>query len=113
MLMFAVNHFTKLEMMSQYAASKHIPFAKLSVLGSGLLLVIGGLSLLTGYYPQVGLGALALFFLGVTPMMHNFWSVSDPQMKMSEMTNFLKNFTIFGLVLMLYLTTSTVWPYSL
>ncbi|SEP09004.1 hypothetical protein SAMN04487948_113115 [Halogranum amylolyticum] len=56
---------------------------------------------------------IALFFLGVTPVMHDFWSVDDPQQRQAEMTNFLKNATLFGAALVLVALSGTAWPYAL
>ena len=112
-IVFGLNHFMQLEMLSGYAGSKGVPAPKLAVIGSGLLLLIGGLSFLTGFQPLIGIGALALFFIGVTPMMHNFWAIDDQQQKMMEMTQFMKNTTILGLVLMLAFVTDIEWPFSI
>ena len=34
-------------------------------------------------------------------MMHNFWSVQDPQQKMGDQINFFKNMALLGAALML------------
>jgi len=111
-LMMAFNHFTKLEMMSGYAGSKGVPAPKLAVLGAGVLLLIGSLTILTGFQPLIGVIALVIFFLPVTFLMHNFWTIEDQQMKMVEMTNFLKNLGLMASALM-FTVISTPWPYSL
>ena len=108
----ALNHFSQVNMLSGYAQSKGVPAPKVAVLGSGLLLLIGGLSILLGYQPVIGVAAVVIFFLGVTFKMHNFWSIDDPQMKMMEMTNFMKNMALMGSALM-FLLIPTPWPYSL
>ena len=108
----ALNHFMQLNMLSGYAQSKGVPAPKVAVLGSGLLLLIGGLSFLLGYRPVIGVAAVVLFFLGVTPKMHNFWAIEDPQMKMVEMVNFMKNMALLGSALM-FLLIPTPWPFSL
>ncbi len=95
----AFNHFAQLDMMTGYAQSKGVPAPKMAVLVSGLLLTIGGLSLLFWQYLFYGLLALVVFFLPVTFMMHNFWAVEDPQAKMMEMVNFTKNMALLGFVL--------------
>jgi len=100
-LMNAFNHFSNLSMMSGYVQSKGIPAAKLAVLGSGLLLLAGGISVIFNLFPLIGLGALVLFLLPVTFMMHAFWKVQDPQARMGEMVNFMKNIALLGAVLML------------
>ncbi len=108
----ASNHFMRLEMMSGYAASKGVPAPKLAVIVSGLLLVIGGLSILTGFQPLIGVIALVVFFLPVTFMMHNFWAVEDQQMKIMEMIQFMKNMGLMSSALM-FLAIPTPWPFSL
>ena len=110
-LMMAANHFMQLEMLSGYAGSKGVPAPKLAVIVSGLLLLIGGLTILTGFRPVIGVAALVVFFLPVTFMMHNFWTVEDPQMRMMEMTNFTKNMALMGSALM-FLMIPTPWPFG-
>lgn len=111
-LMNSANHFTNVDMMSGYAASKGVPAARLAVLGSGLLLVVAGLSILLGYQPVIGVVAIVLFFLPVTFMMHNFWAVEDPQAKQTDQINFMKNMALMGSALM-YLAIPQPWPFSL
>lgn len=106
------SHFRHRKMMAGYAASKGVPLAMPAILGTGALLALGGLSLLTGYLPLVGLGFLALFLVGVTPKMHDFWNVKDPMARMGERVNFLKNTALLGAVLMLSAVT-TPWAYAL
>ena len=111
-LMNGFNHFAKLNMMAGYAKSKNIPAPALAVGGSGLLLLLGGLSLLLGYHPTIGVVLLAIFLLATSFGMHNFWAVQDQQAKMGEMINFLKNVAILGLLLMT-LAVPRPWPMSL
>jgi putative oxidoreductase len=98
------NHYKMLEMMSGYAKSKGVPLPKLSVAFSGLLLIIGGLSVLFNVLPSIGLVALVLFLVPVTLMMHTFWKIQDPMAKMGEMINFMKNLALLGAVLILLAT---------
>ena len=110
-LISGVNHFTHWEMMTGYAKSKNVPAAKWAVLLSGILLLLGGVSILTGVYPQLGVLCIALFFIGVTFKMHNFWAAPEEQ-KMSERINFMKNIALLGAALM-WLAIQTPWPLSL
>lgn len=98
--------------MANYAQSKGVPSPKISVILTGLLLLLGGLSVLTGYQTDVGLVLLLVFFIPVTFMMHNFWKVEDQQMKMIEMVNFMKNLALVGSILMLF-SIPKPWPFSL
>lgn len=97
----AFNHFAQVNMLSGYAQSKGVPAPKLAVLGSGLLLAIGGLSILFWQYLFWGMLALVLFFVPVTFMMHDFWKVEDQQAKMAEMVNFMKNMALLGFALII------------
>jgi putative oxidoreductase len=76
-LMSAANHFTKLSHMSGYAKAKGVPVPKLAVAGTGVLLLLGGASVLLGVCPAVGIILLIVFMLGTTFPMHNFWAVPD------------------------------------
>ncbi len=99
-LMNGFNHFAQLNMMTGYAKSKGIPAPALAVGGSGVLLFLGGLSLLLGYHPTIGTALLVIFLLAASFGIHNFWTVQDQQAKQGEMINFLKNMAILGLLLM-------------
>lgn len=111
-LMMAFNHFSSAQMMSGYTASKGVPAPKLAVLGSGVLLLIGGLSYLTGILPLVGGAALILFLVPVTLAMHPFWREEGQETRMAEMINFTKNMGLTGLILMtVYLPQP--WPFSI
>ena len=99
-LMNSFNHLAQLNMMTGYAKSKGIPAPALAVGGSRTLLFLGGLSLLLGYHPAIGVALLVIFLLGASFGMHNFWTVQEEQAKQGEMINFLKNMAILGLLLM-------------
>lgn len=95
-----INHLLALGSMAQYAGMKGVPAPELAVLGTGLLLLLAGASILLGLFPAVGIACAALFLIGVTPMMHNFWAV-PPEQQMGEMVNFTKNVALLGATLML------------
>lgn len=111
-LMAGFNHFVKLELMSGYAKAKGTPAPKLAVAGSGLILVLGGTSVLLGVYPTIGIILLIVFLLGVSFPMHDFWNATDPQLKQADLTHFMKNMALAGALLMLLLIPHP-WPMSL
>ncbi len=111
-LMSALNHFKNLNYMSGYAKAKGTPAPKLAVAGTGVILLLGGLSMLVGVYPIVGVILLIVFLLGVSLQMHNYWKLDDPQMKQVDMINFHKNLALVGALLMLLLIPQP-WPISL
>jgi len=91
-----IHHFTDREMLTGYARSKGVAWPRAAVLGSGALLVLGGLSLLTGVKQKVGASLVTTFLTGVTPMMHDYWNVQDQGQRMNEMINFTKNLALIG-----------------
>ena len=93
-LMAAPNHF-KSETIA-YAASQGVPLASIVVPASGVIAILGGLSILLGYRARVGAWLIGLFLILVTPMMHNFWAVSDPMAHQMQMIMFMKNLSMLG-----------------
>ncbi len=91
-----INHFIQRKQMAQYVASKHVPAPDAAVTASGIALTLGGASLVLGIKPQLGAAAVAGFLLGVSPVMHDFWRVQDPEKRQSEMINFSKNMALLG-----------------
>ncbi len=108
----AYNHLTRTEMLAGYAASKGVPSPRAMVILTGLLLLVGGLSVLFGAYPTLGVTALVVFLVVVAFWMHNFWTVQDPMQRTAEMVNFTKNLALAGSALM-FLAIPQPWPLSL
>ncbi len=107
-----INHFMNTSMMAGYAGSKGVPAPKLAVMGSGLMILVGGFFIATGLLPHIGALLIVVFLLVVSPMMHNFWAIADPAQKMNDMVNFTKNMALAGAALMLLIIPEP-WPYSL
>lgn len=111
-IMSGINHFTNVKMMAGYSASKNVPAPALAVIGTGVLLVAGGLSVLLGVLPIVGLLLLILFLIPTSVLMHNFWTIQDPMQRAAEQVNFLKNLALAGAALALMYGAAS-WPLSL
>ncbi len=92
-----------------YAASQGVPLASFVVPFSGVLAILGGLSILLGYRAKIGAWFIALFLIGVTPMMHNFWAVADPMMHQMQMIMFMKNLSTLGGALLISQLGSGPW----
>jgi uncharacterized membrane protein YphA (DoxX/SURF4 family) len=107
-----INHFLSRQMLAEYAGSKGVPAPALAVAASGLLIVAGGLSILTGVRPKVGAGLITAFLLGVSPRMHAFWNEPEPQQRINEMVNFTKNMALVGASL-IAASRPEPWPWRL
>jgi putative oxidoreductase len=108
-----LNHFMQADQMSSYAEMKGAPLPRLSVLVSGALLVLSGVAIALGAVPIIAAVALVVFFVVVTPLMHDFWNADDPETQEQEMTHFLKNGALAGGALIVLAVGGTNWPLAL
>jgi len=97
-----INHFAKLEMMTGYAKYKKLPAAKLGVILSGLMLVVGGAYVALGFYADLGALLLAIFLILAAIIFHNFWAEKDATAKQNEMLAFMKDIALAGAALVLF-----------
>ena len=92
-LMAGATHFAKPTI--AFAASQGVPAASVLVPLSGVIALLGALSILLGYRAKLGAWLIALFLIGVTPL-HKFWGISDPMMQQMQMAMFMKNIAMLG-----------------
>jgi uncharacterized membrane protein YphA (DoxX/SURF4 family) len=107
-----IRHFTDRKMLIGYAKSKGVRWPTLAVLGTGTMMLAGGLSLLTGVKPKIGAGLVTGFLAGVTPQMHDYWNVSDQMQRTNELVNFTKNLALIGGAAFAA-ATHEKWPFRL
>jgi putative oxidoreductase len=79
-----------------YASSQGLPLAGILVPLSGILAIVGGLSILLGLHARLGAWLLVLFLLPVTVTMHAFWSIDDPAARAMQQGMFMKNVAMLG-----------------
>lgn len=94
-------HFAKREAMTGYAQFKKVPAAKLAVPLTGLMILLGGLSIVLGIWMDLGALLLAIFLVFSAFMMHNFWTMDDATQKMNETVSFFKNLSMAGAALII------------
>jgi uncharacterized membrane protein YphA (DoxX/SURF4 family) len=75
-VMSGLNHLTKADHMVGYAQFKGVPSPKLAVQGSGVVLILGGLSVILGVWADLGAIVLAALLIVMAVKMHNFWSIA-------------------------------------
>jgi len=106
-----INHLKQRKNLAQYAAAKNVPKAEIAVVSTGIAMLIGGASILLGIKPKVGTLAIIGFLGGVSPIMHDFWRQEDPNQRMNDMINFMKNMAMLGAALSL-MGVEEPWPAS-
>jgi uncharacterized membrane protein YphA (DoxX/SURF4 family) len=109
----AYNHLVNLSGTAGYAQMKGIPMPKAATIMTGLMLLVGGLSIGFGTYPLIGILILLAFMIPTTLAMHQFWTVTDPMQKMNEQIQFAKNMALIGALLMLAPLSLVSWPLAL
>ena len=107
-----INHLQHAGHMGQYAANKGVPAPEQTVQATGALLLVGGISVMTGFKPRQGLAALIAFLVPVTLQMHRFWEETDAQKRQGEMVHFMKNMALVGAALAM-IQIDEPWPASI
>ena len=102
-----LSHLAKVEAMAGYAKFKKVPAAKLSVLVSGALLALGGLSIVLGVYTDLGALVIAILLIVMALKMHDFWTQTDAQAKQTETISFFKNISMAGGALIIFAIAAT------
>jgi putative oxidoreductase len=90
----SAQHFSPPTM--ELAAQHGVPMPGLLVPLSGIIALMGGLSVLLGYQTRLGAWLLVIFLIPVTLMMHNFWAAPDAETFQIERTMFMRNLTMLG-----------------
>ena len=67
-----IAHFTKNAAMTGYAQYKKVPLAKLSVYVSGLMILLGGVYIVLGFYADLGALLIAAFLIPAALIFHTF-----------------------------------------
>ena len=97
----AMGHLTQTGAMAGYAASKGVPGARVATIVSGVVMVVGALLVILGWWGDLGALLLALFLLPTAFVMHAFWKETEPMEKQMEQIQFMKDLALAGAALVL------------
>src|SRR5713226_2101605 len=95
----APRHFTHEGI--QHAADLGVPAAGLFVPISGIMALLGGLSVATGFKAHWGAWVLVAFLLPVTFTMHAYWQLHDAGSIHIQQAMFGKNLSMLGAALLI------------
>lgn len=96
-----MGHLIGLSGTAAYAASQGLPMATFFVALSGIIALLGALSIILGYKAKIGAWLIVIFLIPVTFKMHAFWTVTDPMQSQVQMAMFMKNLALTGAALMI------------
>jgi len=80
---------------AQMMADKGVQYVPILLSVAVALEILGGVSVLLGFYARLGALMLLAFLIPVSLIMHNFWQL-EGQAQMIEMIGFMKNTSIAG-----------------
>jgi len=95
------NHITKLKAMGGYAKSMGVPAAEPMTVITGIMILVGGISVIFDFEIFYGALLIFLFLVPTAFMMHAFWKIQDPMMKATQQAMFMKNMSMAGAALMI------------
>lgn len=94
-------YFTSWSEITQHMAAEGLPAQDVLLAAATVVLIAGGLSVVLGFYTQWGATLLMIFLLIVTPIFHDFWTMTGQERQMQQ-GHFLSNLAKFGGLLMLW-----------
>ncbi len=63
--------------------------------------LVGGLSVVLGFYANIGALLIFLFLIPATFIAHRFWGLSDEHQKEIQTVHFFKNLALMGAAIMI------------
>lgn len=106
------GHLMQLEGSTEYATHKKVPSPRNMVIFTGVAMLAGGVAIVLGIWMDLAALGIAAFLLAAALLMHRFWEETDPQMKQTEMAQFMKNLALVGGALIL-VAVSEDPPYTI
>ena len=95
---FLFSGFGKIAGWSDYAHmmdQKGMPLVPFFLAAALTIEILGGLSVLLGFYGRIGAVALIVFLIPTSLIFHNFWA-ADAAQQQNQMIHFMKNVAIMG-----------------
>jgi uncharacterized membrane protein YphA (DoxX/SURF4 family) len=89
-----INHFANTHIYEEYSLNRGLILPRIMVRMTGFILIIGGLSLATGYLMIYGIIGLSVFVIIMAFSIHRFWREKTTEMKLVEGMHFAKNMAI-------------------
>ncbi|WP_109470911.1 DoxX family protein [Ornithinimicrobium cavernae] len=96
-----IGHLKATEAMAGYAAYKKVPAPRLSVIASGVLMIVGAVSVLFGIWGDLGSLLLMVAIAPIPFLMHRYWA-EEGEARMNEQVQFNKTVSLVGGALALF-----------
>jgi putative oxidoreductase len=98
-LMSAVgNKIPNFSTVAGYMDSEGVPAASFILVGAIVFLIVGSLSIMSGFKARIGATLLLIFLILATYFFHDFWTLEGDAVQ-GEMIQFMKNLALMGAML--------------
>ncbi|MFV0446044.1 MAG: DoxX family protein [Planctomycetaceae bacterium] len=94
------NKIPQFSNVSQYMASQGVPAPQVMLAGAIAFLLLGGVSVLLGWWTRLGATLLLAFLVLATYYFHDFWTFEGAE-RQSQTIQFMKNLALMGSMLLL------------
>jgi putative oxidoreductase len=104
---FVESGFRKLVGMDAFTASlvrRHVPYSTMLGWIGALVEFAGGAAILLGVYTRCAALAIIVFVIIATLIGHRYWEITDAAARRVQQSNFAKNLTILGGLILLVVT---------
>lgn len=101
-IMSGFGHLFSYSQMVGYSEQMGVPLASVAVPVTGIMILLGGLSIVFGYQVKWGSLLLIVFLIPTTFIMHPFWKIENAMEAQMQMVMFMKNLGLLGGALMFY-----------
>jgi uncharacterized membrane protein YphA (DoxX/SURF4 family) len=97
-----MGHLVQARGTTEFARSVGAPAPAVMVPLTGVVILVGGLSVALGIWADLGALLLVAFLVPVAFLMHAFWKEEDPQAQQVQMAQFMKNIGLAGAALIIF-----------
>lgn len=94
------NKIPQFQQVAGYMASEGMPAPQIMLAGAIVFLLVGGVSIVFGWWTRIGATLLLVFLILATYYFHDFWNAPEDQKQM-QMIQFMKNLSLMGTMLFL------------
>ena len=94
------NKIPNFSQVTEVMANEGVPVPGLMLAGAITFLIVGGLSIISGYQARIGASLLLIFLLLATYFFHDFWNFEGPE-RQAQMIQFMKNSALMGTMLLI------------
>ncbi|GMU95733.1 MAG: hypothetical protein AMXMBFR50_12490 [Ignavibacterium album] len=101
-IMSGFGHLFSASQMTGYAQQMGVPLASVLVPVTGIMILLGGFSIIFGYKVKWGALLLIIFLIPTTFIVHPFWKIPDPMQSQLQLVMFMKNLSMLGGAIIIY-----------